>query len=517
VKRLALTLLVFVPGILLAKLEDVEQAQEKARNSFNENFEKFTQDKNVVGKPTKIDGTVTQGGPKTRSNKDDDGDYQSDLTMHDLSYEIEDEAQAAKNKAAIEAGQLDPADAKNRTLFIGTSEHGALSQAGGSSRLERTSYDLHDEFSKLETKKEQQEENEKKGIHFRGAYQVTTQEIIKKNNQPGGVPEGGGNPAPPPGDEEVEKVERWGYREEAKPRVDQVGSDSFQTVENAAKDEESKNDPAKMGTLVFYYEAANRAIRQLVKSTTANLAQRRIFKAIDSGSLGEKPKLSEDTPDCASWSQKALANIPPDADPATREAKEKDAQRIVEQCQQVAQISSQAINPVFETPENAPPDAKPELKQKGPDEEDPWQRDWRVGLALYGNVRKKASDVPSNWKYTDKDEKSKVTVSYDENGQPLEVREMRMSDQVDLYNDDLKGAANDLGEIQKRYDSLKMTPEQILENVKEGELSAAEITKVPGQALYEGYETPPDINKQQKNNLIPQNYEELLTKNREAQ
>lgn len=490
-KTVSLCALGWIAGVLFsgtahAKLEDIEAAQSKARNTFIQRFGEFTGDKNVMGRAKTPDGGQAKAGGKPRFNSDDQGPFQSDLTYHDFMYETPDEAFNKANTANASTGGV----TKARLLFAGVSDHGAISGAGGSSILERTVYGLHDKFAKQEDDAERKKANEQKGISYRGMFKLDTQEVENKAKKRGE-------------DDVPEKVERWTIREEARPDVEKIGKDSFDTIERAAKTE-NKEDPQQMGTLSFYYDAANRALNQLWNNLATNLGQRRTYKGVDPQSFGKNVKLSEDTPNCDAWTQKAIGEIDPQA--TDRDKQVESIQKMAGQCRQMVSTSYSQINPRFETPENGPPDAEPQLTQKGPEKEDPRERDLRVNLEVLGKVGKRAAEVPSNWKYSDQDEKAKIK-QYDQSGNEVGEAELRMDESVTKYNQDLDESAATLGEIRNRYPDLKMQEKEILDNkIPLNERSAMEITKFPEQAAYEGFETPIKGN----DSPPPQSYEELL-------
>jgi len=139
----------------MADLQDAENAEEKARKIFADRYLEFTGDKNVMGKAKDVSGKVQLTGNKTKFDNDDGVSYRSDLTYHDLAFASPDETAGKKN-----ANSKDPkAQAQAvRDLLPFVSPHGGLSEAGGSSNLERTMYSKFDELSK----KDQDEKEERK-------------------------------------------------------------------------------------------------------------------------------------------------------------------------------------------------------------------------------------------------------------------------------------------------------------------------------------------------------------------
>ena len=93
-------------------------------------------------------------------------------------------------------------------------------------------------------------------------------------------------------DKEKEKVERWELRDEVKQAIEKVGKDSAETIIQAAKDKNSKDDPNALPFELFLYDAAAKATNALWNSEMANLYQRRIFKGLSEDV--DRPKLSEE-------------------------------------------------------------------------------------------------------------------------------------------------------------------------------------------------------------------------------
>jgi len=502
-------LALFFSGISEAKLEDVEAQLQKSQKAFNDQFTQFTQDKNFMGRPRTVDGNVVQGKTKTAFNPDDKGPFQSDLTFHDKAYEIEDKAFEQKAEAELKANPgKDRKGVQRRYVYTGISEHGAISAGGGSSQLERVSYSLFDKFSKLESEKEKEEQDEKKGFSFRSVFKVNTQEVFKDAN---GAPANANDKDTTP-----DKVERWELRDEAKPEIAQVGTNSFLTLEKSAKI--PNDDPNALPNLAKYYSAANQALQSLWNSTLGNLGQRRAYKAIDPKAASGNVELSESTAGCDQWGQQSVAKLQ-EPDPKRRQEKEEDIQRMVKQCREVAQTSYKKINPRFEKPEesqgggqNGQSGQNPQgqnnekLTFKGPQEEDARERDWRVQLSVLEKVKTQTQDVQSNWKYEQKDNTAAVTTGFAPDGQANQTENLRMIDQVDRYNQNLQEAAKGLQDVKSRFSQMPADPKAPLQFMKTGEESALDITKFPEQAAMEGFETPV-INKQPK---PAENYDDLV-------
>ncbi len=493
---MAIAISYFFSSLAMAKLVDIDAAQQKSIQSYNQRFSDFTQDKNVMGKPQDALGKDAKAKVKVRFDQDDQVAFESDLTYHDYQYETEDEDYNKKN-AALKTG--DPNKDKTRKLYASVSPHGSIEQGGGSSLLERTVYKLHDKFAKEVTTPERQAELDKKGINYEGVFKVETKEIF--NDKP---------PSPnAKADKEKDKVDRREIREEALPDVIKVGEDSFGTIEKAAKDDDKKNDPQAMGTLSFYYGAAKEGLKALYKSSLGNLGQVRAYKVEgDAGNV----KLSEESANCDQWTQQAVGAIT-STDPAQRAKEQQEIQKMAQQCKQMVKTSFKQIAPRFEASAGGgagggggtPP---PTLQETGPQKEDDRERDYRVELNLLDKEGTRASDVPANWKYTNKDETNKVVTAFDKNGNPTKTENLRMDEQVDRYNDQLKQAAAALPDIQSRLPTLKVTADQINRNqIQHKTKRADEITQYPSQAIVEGFE--PDRAKGLGKEKLPINYDDL--------
>lgn len=480
------TVLTFAPSAQ-AKLEDVEKAQELSRNNYVERFSEFTQDKNFLGRAQNPSGQSIQGKRKTRFNADDQFPFQSDLTYHDFSYEVEDETFKQANQNNNGPGP------KTRTLYASVSGHGAISASGGSSRLEREAYQEHDKYKKEETKKEKEDADKKEGVQYRGVFKVETQEVFKD-----GQPKKGDDKTP-------DKVERWSWREESNPKIQQVGTESFQTLEKAAKEQVTEGENG-MGTLEFYYKAANTALKSLWNSTLANLKQRQMYKGIEA-ETGSNPQISEEYANCDSWEQAEIAKLDPKLSQQERERRTKDIGKMKGQCGQMAKTDYRMINPKFKKDPNDP-NAPGQLEAEGPEKEDARARDWRVALEVYGSVGKKAEDVQSNWKYQDKDNRNSVTTKFDENGQPAGTEQLTMDDSVNKYNDNLQQSAEAVSEIQKRFPGLQLKAEQITSyQIQKNTKRMDEITDLPAEATMEDF-VPQAPN--QEAEKLPETYEELV-------
>ncbi len=407
---------------------DPSQAEDKARNAFLDRFTKFTQDKNVMGKPKTATGQAAKGGRKTRFNQDDGLAYQSDLTYHDLAFNT------------IEQGNKNDKNAKVSRLFAFVSPHGGISAAGGSSLLERTAYQFHKQFTKEDTEENNKKDDEKAGIKYRSIFKITTQEVAKA--------QGGDNK------KEADKVERWELREEVKPEIEKVGEQSFETIQKAARDEGFDNDPETLANGVRLRYAAGAATEAMYNSTLANLVQRRVNRGIRAGNFPDTPQLSEGVPTCDKWAAAAntvLNNVKGDQ----RKALQQEVQRMTQQCQQLAAMPANVINPRFVQPEKGGADAKDELKVEGPAKEDAFVRDSRVQLEVLNKASQDPAGVPSNWKYGAADGKARVTIEFDDQAKPLGEQIMTPKDQVESYNKQLQAAKEGQDEVATRLPDYK--------------------------------------------------------------
>lgn len=520
--------LVFCADLIIASPEEADQAEEKARASFVEHFTTFVQDKNVMGRAQTPDGKPTNGGPnKTQFNKDDGQSYKSDLTYHDFSYTTNDDAfeqkQGKNNQGAGQGGQ-NGGGQKSRSLLPFVSNHGGLSEAGGSSALERKMYELHDKFSKEnEDPAKQKKADEEKGIKYRSTFKIETREVFKDPSQQaaggaagGGAAGGAGGAGAGAGkkDDEPEKVERIFLREEAKPEVAKVGEESYQTIDRAAKDKGNENDPQTLANSALLREAAGRATESWWNSTLANLNQRRVNKGMPSGGLGGRPELNEDTPTCDAWAQKAIQeqlqavakqgggqqaaqNAAQDIQKQIQEAKQK--------CEQLTKLSYNVVNPKFEAKQGGKGE---ELKTGDQDKEDPYSRDLRNQLEVLKSAGKDVSKLKGNWKYGEEEGKQEITVGFDEDGNPSQKEMWTVKDQMDSYNEQLEGAAKGFKEVKERFPQLQIEEQEILKFKMEPEEETAMKINGLTPIIKEDFGVKEDPNKATDN--TPENYDELL-------
>jgi hypothetical protein len=501
-------------GAIFADLADVQRLEEVSRSSFNDRFSTFTKDKNVMGKAVDSDGKVVSTGAKARFDHDDDNPFQSELTYHDFSYEVRDHGKDNR-------GNINPNE-QVKTLYAGISHHGAIDKGGGSSLLERTAYQLHEQFTKAEDDRQKQQADEQKGIQYRSIFKVETKDVQKT---PGAAAPATGATSvrPKNNDTEPDKVERWTIRDEAKPGIENVGKISFETIDRAAKDPDSQDDPKEMGNLRMYYHSAKEAVKALWRSTLANLAQRWNFKAIEPQTSGENVQLSEDYENPKKWAEQVKAKLDkerPPANPTEKQERDQEIEKMAKQAEQVGALSYHSIDPQFKQPNPgaAGPGApaggpvKEQLVMEGPEKEDARVRDWRVQLEVLGKGGISASQVPSNWKYNQKDDAAAVATQFDNDGNPTQTQDLSVAQQIQLYNNDLKSAAEAIPPVKDRFPDLKADPKKILSyQIQPGSRSVVDLNQFPADAVYEGYEAPiPES--QTKPTALPQNYQELLQK-----
>jgi hypothetical protein len=486
-----------------AKLQNIEAAQALSRQTYVQRFTEFTQEKDVMGRPRMPSGKVVEGKIKQSFNPDDQVTFQSDLTYHDYTYDTPDEAFNKKNQQQNQSGgqngEKGNSTPQERTLLANISPHGASGAGTGSSLLERTVYQLFDTFAKAEAKQDREEREKlaQQGIRKDGPFEIETQKVQQAQGGNNGG-SGGGNNA---NNDMPDKVERYKFNQEAEKKIAEVGDFAAKAVEKAAKDPDKKEDNQAMGNLERYYWAANQGIEAMWNSVMANLGQRRAYQG---GNGSSQIELSEDTASCAAWEQKMVSNIKPDDQ--GKDAKIQDAKKMREQCEQLVRTNFRQINPKMESDQGG----QMVMKEKGPNWEDSRQRDNRVQLELMDKVGKRASEVPSNWKYSEADEKALVTVDYDKAGNPAGTKGLRMDEQVDRYNEQLKAAAEKIPDIKSRFPDLALDAKKIESyQIPKKKLSAKEITQFPGEARDPEFEMEPQKQLQPKladsySNLIKQ-------------
>jgi len=481
-----------LPVLVLAEdsseIQDVDALAEKARKAYIDRFIKFTQDKNVMGKAKDPSVKVIQGS-KRRFNLDDGLSYESDLTFHDFSYNTAD-GQAKKNNPK------DP-KAQTRTLYGFISAHGGISEGGGSSLLERVTYEKHTQYSKQdEDPKQQQKTDQEKGIKYRSVFKVETREVFKNPTASEKKDSANSNPSNSSNNQkEPDKVERTSLRPDVEQAIEEVGDISSKTIIKAAKSPGSEDDPQAMGNLTFYYEAAARATRALWDSTLANLSQRRINRTVEKKPYeinGEiefiAPSLSEETPTCEAWGQSVSAEIAKVSDANKKQDYQNQLQQQVQDCQKMSQVKWSAVDPRFQEQNsnlsNGNAQQAKTIKENGPDREDDKTRDMRNQLQVMDKTGVDLNNLQTNWKYDDAEFKNQITVG-DEEGNDV-LTEMTNAEQLNAYNQALDRAIEKMKEVQKSVPNYKFDEAAIQKKkIAIGETSILEINKVPEHLMEE--------------------------------
>jgi hypothetical protein len=449
----------------LGDLKDVEQAQQKVQNAFIDHFLNFTKDKNVMGKAKTPDGKAVGEGKKRKFDRDGGGvlPFQSDLTYHDYSY-----------------NRTDPNDANKKEedrsrLFAFVSHHGGVSAAGGSSLLERTAYQLHKELSK-EDEKNAKKADQEEGVKFRSLFKITTKEVAKNENAKGADAD------------KPEKIERIEMRDEAKTKIEEVGDQSFETIRRAARDQGKEDDSSILSNGVLLRYAAGQATQAWWNSSQANLGQRRANSGIRAGALPDSPQLSEGIATCDEWGQAAIQGVQESkAPPETLKALQEEIQKKVQQCNQMAGISFKEINPKF-VPND---DGKGEtLKTGDVAKEDAFQRDLRNQMEVLSKAGKGIGGLQTNWAYEAKDERSKVVIDFDENGQPKAPVDRTVRQQLESYNNQLQEAAKGLEEVKAKMPEMVISGDPLSYQIAPESKSAMEINQTPVVSAFEEANVP---------------------------
>lgn len=431
-----------------------DEDADKARKAYVERFIRFTQDENVAGRAKDPFGKVVTGGAKSRFNKDDGNSYQGALTYHDVAYSTKDEEAAKQNPN-------DP-KAQNRFLSPFVSSHGGVSKEGGSSELERAVYEKHVEYSKKDEDPEAQKQRDKeKGIRNFSIFTQETRELEPNPQNP----------------DQPKSVRRVSINPEVASVIEQVGKDSFQTIERSAKEPGSENDQKLMGNLTFYREAAARGSKALWDSTLANLSQRRVFR-------NGEGSLSESAPNCESWGESENQEIQKKFkdDPEQLQTEQERLQKRIEKCRTMENINWSAIDPEIE--EN---DGKLEVKEKGVNFEDSYARDLRNQMEVMDKVGINPEKLQTNWKYSEDEFKNEVLSEDGESGE-VTSEQMTNAEQLNAYNQALELAVEKFNEVKKvSSSSVPNFDEQSIQayRIQAGEKSILEINKVPQQMMEE--------------------------------
>ena len=367
------------------------------------------------------------------------------MTYHDATYSTPDEQ--AKNQ-----NPNDP-KAQNRTIKPFVSSHGGISAGGGSSQLERAVYEKHTEFSKQDEDPEAQKKREKeKGVRYFSVFKEETRELEPDPKNP----------------DQPKKVSRIELREEVKEVVEQVGTESFKTVERAAKDPGFENDQKTMGNITFYREAAARASKALWDSTLANLSQRRIFK-------NGQGSLSEGVPTCEAWAQNESQEINKISDPSEKKDKQEELQKNLKKCQQMTQVSYGSIDPKLEEDSKT---GESQLKERGVNYEDPYERDLRNQLEVMNKVGVDTKQLKTNWQYQDQELTNEVLVDSDESGN-ISSAPMSNAQQLQEYNSALDESIEAFKTLQQNNPDLVFDEKSIqAKKIPIGEKNIMEINKL---------------------------------------
>lgn len=455
----------FSHALLGETVIDAQKAEAAARTAYIQRFYQFTQNKNVMGKASTPDGKQTGGGRKVRFDQDDGVAYESELTYHDLSFNIDEEVPGTGG--GVDANGR-PKPPETRKLFAFVSPHGKLTSAGGSSLLERTVYQFHEKYSQQDKKKDKAIADaiaagnppppEKPGIEERSVYRVETREVIDKPNRPGnGGATGGGTGSAPPSPPQKDKVERVFLKEDVKKAIEDVGDRTFEDLQRSARDDDKQNNDRALPNLTFLYEAAGRAVKAMWGAAMANLIQRRTNRALPDGGYG-KPELSEHLPTCDAWASANLQQqLTRARTPAEKQQIQKDLEAMNKQCQEVAALPADTINPTYE-PDNS---GKIKLKTGNLKTEDSIERDERAQLELLGSAGKKLSQVKSNWQYGPNEDKVERT-RYDSGGNEVGKYTETMADQLQKYNQQVQDAVQGYDDVKKRFPDLKYDKQKMM-------------------------------------------------------
>jgi len=432
----------------------VDEGAEKARKTYIERFIKFTQDQNVAGKAKDPFGKTVQGGEKTRFNQDDGNSFQGALTYHDASYDTKDE-EAAKNNPNDPKAQF-----SRLRPFV--SSHGGVSKEGGSSELERAVYEKHLEYSKKDEDPDIQKQREKeKGVRYYSIFKEETKELEPDPKNP----------------DQPKKVSRVTINPEVEEVISKIGKDSVQTIEKSAKDPGFENDPKTMGNLTFFREAAARASKALWDSTLANLSQRRIYN-------NGEGSLSESTPNCESWGAAEAKELEKQLqkDPQALKSAQDRLQERVQKCKTMESVQWSAIDPEIDGS-----NGKTELKEKGINFEDKYERDLRNQMEVMNRVGISPDQLKTNFQYGEDEFKNEVGTGIDDSGE-LTTEQMTNAEQLNAYNQALEMAIEKSKEIKKESPNSRIIfDENTIRSyqIQAGEKNILQINKVPNQMMDE--------------------------------
>lgn len=447
---------------------DGAQAAENARKEYIDRFIKFTQDRNVSGRAKDPKGNTVQGGEKSRFNRDDGNSFQSDLTYHDASYTTFEDDPNSKNKSGT------PTQVKINPFV---SAHGGISAGDGSSLLERTVYEKHKEFSKNQN--QQNAPPPQPGIKNESIFREETVQVTPDPKNP----------------DQPEEVKRVTLLPEVKTAVEQVGQEAFKTVEKAAKTPDAANDPQVMGNSVFYREAIARASKALWDSTLANLSQRRLR-------LNGGAETAESVASCEASAQTRIQDInnDPNLGPNDKKDKINNVNQNLQRCQQMAQVKWSAIDPTIDSGTSQ---GGPQIKEKGINGEDPYERDLRNQLEVMDKVGVSQDSLKSNWKYSPQEFQNEILVETDDSGN-VSTAPMTNAEQLEAYNQSLDEAIESLRQAKQVMPDLNFNEEAIqAKKIQPGQKNILEINQVPEHVMNELNGTPTSVQG-------AKNYTELL-------
>lgn len=473
---------------------DIDAVEKEARDAYIDRWVQVFQDKNVMGKVRTPDGKIMQGTIKTRYDRDGGGKthYHAFVTNHDKAYNVRQQVGEGEN-------------AKFETLFHFVSDHGKATGPGGASLLEIKDFELDKKFSKENEKNAEQirQEEEQTGVKYRSMFKITTQAVFKDE------PAAAANPNAAKAFDEVDKLEKTEIREEALPEIQKVGSDSAESILEAAKDKGFEKDPKTMPNLAMLYATAGAASEAFWAASLSNLGQRRANRGIRGGAVG-RPQLSEDIPNCEIWAveQGRVLNqqLAAENNPERAKAIQAELEIVKQQCKQITGINYSVINPRFEADPNGGQAGQPPkevLKTGDLKKEDNIERDERIQLEMINRVGVNIEQIPSAWQYTKKDEQVTQT-TYDNRGQVSGEKQTTMRETLEGFNQNIPLVKADYEEVRKKVPDLVIPPKLEAGVIQPG-AKRLDAVNQPNSAMAEefGLEALP----------IPQaaqSYEELL-------
>ena len=302
-----------------------------------------------------------------------------------------------------------------------------------------------------------------------------------------------------------------------------MGDLAYENLAKDARDPGFEEDTNTLPNMTLLYEGAGRAVQAMWNATLSKLTQRRMFKGIQSGAIGETPKVNEERPNCDAWAQQvngALAKAA-QGSPDLQKGLQEDLNRMRQQCQQMSGVAWNKIDPRFEANDKAGGgggggggNGQPQetLQFKGPEKEDPFQRDLRNQLEVLDKAGKNVQQLQTNWKYDKKDEQSTLKDYDNSTGQEIGERTVTVQDQLNAYNGQLEEAAKGMEEIQKRYPDYKPDVDATLGyKIAPNTRSVMDIDR-PTQTMMEEFNASAP-----QAPVMPKNYDELLKTGGEPQ